>query len=771
MLLRLRDLYRQVLNASPGMRVGAALRALGAMPNPASWLLLYQRGREYVVLGLADLAQFATHAPDVLLNRTLDDLRLPASPTIPLDTDVEAAQALRISTPYVVVLRNEQPCGLLYTPPTALALADPQALLDAATSWRERSPVLGFDTPTSTSNQLQNLHPLQPRTDRYVNTDFAAAQDPTQPLDNYRPLSLGTTFWFRFHIGEVEQSSIEQIPTVVPDLPPNETVDLRVVIFSESFVLAETTGILRVPADGPASVLVPASVPAGMAASDPLLHERLLFRVATQPGRRGRYDLRVNLYCRGMLVQSRLVTAQVGPGAPLTNTGRYQLSVLDFNLSPALAPRHLNQVETHRLSILMNSDSSGNQSFRLLGENGQQIFAGSATLNEGDVVSMIDMARRGLRLASWGDEAEWDGKAAYRYNPSASTSSLNDRLFQDLKQLVGRGTRLYLTIDTQLGAGVEGAEQLREWMRTPGTVQMAARFSANDIVPIALIYDYPVDSQNIQGLCPAFVQSLAKVQQLGGSLGAEPCFMGECPSRTSETLICPSGFWGYRHDIGSPTPTPYGPDLAFEIDYTDTPLIDMAMYTDFALLPMHLAQLDKLPATIQRQSERAAVLSLLKNSQPQLVYFYCHGMLQDTNPALVIGSEQHPGYLTTDNWSNLRIRWPQARPLIFINGCHTTAISPAQALNLVKVLVERTAAAGVIGTEITIFEELAQPFAETLLPLFLAGVPLGRAMRETRLQLLARNNPLGLVYTPHAYPLLRLLPHSKDGGGAAPVTT
>jgi hypothetical protein len=119
----------------------------------------------------------------------------------------------------------------------------------------------------------------------------------------------------------------------------------------------------------------------------------------------------------------------------------------------------------------------------------------------------------------------------------------------------------------------------------------------------------------------------------------------------------------------------------------------------------------------------------------------------------------------------LRIRWPQARPLIFINGCHTTAISPAQALNLVKVLVERTAAAGVIGTEITIFEELAQPFAETLLPLFLAGVPLGRAMRETRLQLLARNNPLGLVYTPHAYPLLRLLPHSKDGGGAAPVTT
>ena len=75
-----------------------------------------------------------------------------------------------------------------------------------------------------------------------------------------------------------------------------------------------------------------------------------------------------------------------------------------------------------------------------------------------------------------------------------------------------------------------------------------------------------------------------------------------------------------------------------------------------------------------------------------------------------------------------------------------------------KVLVEKTAAAGVIGTEITIFEELAQAFAEAMIPLFLGGVPLGRAMREARLQLLARNNPLGLAYTPHAYALLRLSP-------------
>ena len=142
-------------------------------------------------------------------------------------------------------------------------------------------------------------------------------------------------------------------------------------------------------------------------------------------------------------------------------------------------------------------------------------------------------------------------------------------------------------------------------------------------------------------------------------------------------------------------------------------------YTDFALLPAHQARIDALPATVQRQSSRDAVIDMLKSSQPQLVYFYCHGLLQDTNPTLMIGSKAEPGYLTIDNWSNLAIAWPQARPLMFINGCHTTAISPSQALNLVKVLVEETEAAGVIGTEITIVEELAQAFAEALIPLFL----------------------------------------------------
>ena len=50
-----------------------------------------------------------------------------------------------------------------------------------------------------------------------------------------------------------------------------------------------------------------------------------------------------------------------------------------------------------------------------------------------------------------------------------------------------------------------------------------------------------------------------------------------------------------------------------------------------------------------------------------------------------------------------------------------------------------------------------KPFAERLIELFLGGAPLGRAMREARLSLLAQRNPLGLVYTSHAYAGLALV--------------
>jgi hypothetical protein len=106
---------------------------------------------------------------------------------------------------------------------------------------------------------------------------------------------------------------------------------------------------------------------------------------------------------------------------------------------------------------------------------------------------------------------------------------------------------------------------------------------------------------------------------------------------------------------------------------------------------------------------------------------------------------------------NEEIEWQDPRPLVFLNGCHTTGLEPEQALELVSALVRRSRAAGVVGTEITVFEPLARAFAEDCLRRFLGGAPLGWAVRDARLSLLKAGNPLGLVYLPYALPSLQLV--------------
>jgi hypothetical protein len=117
-------------------------------------------------------------------------------------------------------------------------------------------------------------------------------------------------------------------------------------------------------------------------------------------------------------------------------------------------------------------------------------------------------------------------------------------------------------------------------------------------------------------------------------------------------------------------------------------------------------------------------------------------------PYLQLGPKEKPSLIQRSNIFAHKIRWNEPRPLVFINGCHTTAVAPTQALEFITPLVTYSKGAGVIGTEITIFEELATVFAEDCLGRFVAGEPIGEAVRNARLRLLKEGNPLGLVYIP-----------------------
>ena len=60
---------------------------------------------------------------------------------------------------------------------------------------------------------------------------------------------------------------------------------------------------------------------------------------------------------------------------------------------------------------------------------------------------------------------------------------------------------------------------------------------------------------------------------------------------------------------------------------------------------------------------------------------------------------------------------------------------------------------GIIGTEVAVHIQLASEFARQFFQAFLPngqeGKPVGEIIRDVRLDLLGKFNPLGLVYTPY----------------------
>jgi hypothetical protein len=763
MPIRASDLRRQLLRVSPDTVVGAALKDLRARPRPTDWLLLVDLDGGYAVVGIEDMAGRVASVSDPL-NQPVSAFAGAACPTADVEEELEDAQARLANTLDLLVLRAGQPYGVLTRRPVAAPSSDARLLLSQAAGWTppiQGGAVLGVEegvpkAPVTPPPPAQ-IEPIQQRADRYVNTDFASEQQPAQALDRKQPLRPNQSYFFRLNVGELEAATtIEATPEQLPDIITKQDVDLVIVLFSERFVIEQATGVLSVPATGLATVKTPASLPKGVEADAALAKERLLFRV-TAPAAEGRADLRVNMYCNGLLVQSRLVTAVVGAGAPLNADGLMRSSLLDFNLSPALAPSHLADIAPHKLSLMLNSNGDGStHAFRVFAQDGNEIFENSSTMEPSQRNNLLNQSRNVLQQVAWGYMGGWDQKTPYRYEtPAGAESSWR----ADVIALAVQGFRIYDSRIRSLAGSSANEDKLRDLLRTPGMVQLASKASAGDVLPMAMISDCDLDTQSPQALtiCPQFEASLPS----GRELLNEPCFLGNCPNREEHyTVVCPAGFWGFRHDIGMPWSAASGPEMAKTIGYTGQPQVDIAYY-QFPQLGQHLENLAALGFQAQRQESRDQAIEMFKTTSPQVVYFYCHGVTiqqdaQTTIPALMIGSSSASGFFDTSNFRARRIRWPQARPLVMINGCHTTDISPDQALSFVQTFIEYGEAAGVIGTQITIFEPLAQRFAESFLQAFRAGQPLGRAIRAARLQLLAQRNPLGLVYQPFGYAGLTL---------------
>jgi hypothetical protein len=577
---------------------------------------------------------------------------------------------------------------------------------------------------------------------RTVGVGFANIDKPEKPLSEFQSLACNSQVWLWCTVaaGEGVSGAIGGGQPLAPGILDQAELDVAVFSNAQGFDVETRTGTLRL-AGTTCFVLRPADVPEG-AGSD-LVASRLFFKIRT-PTRSGSEQLRVHLYHRGLLVQALNIVASVG--GPNGTADRPAITVTtDYVLSGGLEERQLLTLGEHTLSIFANESPGAKSGFRFYGADGE--IVASANVEATKIGTILETARQALRQVSWGsDKAYSPARDNYRYEPTAPKPDLKE----DLVRLAKCGFQLWDVLAKNF-AGDGDVRALEQAMRRPGVVQLGLKESSAQLLPLAILYDRPIETElkNLAGftLCADFWER-------------SDCLDGRCPNHGNSRVVCPSGFWGFRHSIGVPIGCA-SVDAAADVAPAKVRLFASAYAGKFPLRDAHLQELEKLvgAGSFEKTLTYEETVTRMQQGGFQLLYLYCHGGMDGAIPYVLVGrDDEDPNQIVRATLRTSRIEWVAPRALVFINGCHTTALEPEQAIDLVNGFVETARASGVIGTEVTVFEPLATKIGEGFIERLLAGADVGTALRDARRALLRgdRPNPLGLVYIPFALATLKL---------------
>jgi hypothetical protein len=349
-------------------------------------------------------------------------------------------------------------------------------------------------------------------------------------------------------------------------------------------------------------------------------------------------------------------------------------------------------------------------------------------------------------------------------------------------------------------------------MRPPGLVAINRCRSEKTTIPWATIYDREVDTekQDLLRLCPVFKAELEAhwsedmaqysphrdwLDNPQGCQRNPRCPLASNDENATVLIVCPFGFWGFRHQISQPLqmvqPTPVG-QIPAEIaraggdggasSFDSTIFLRRGKDERLKLaIGVHpgLSQANRLPVDITAlrpnelevtfESARDRVLEMLKRGGFHFYILYCHGDCDERERKfkLVFGPLADERAISCENLNPLKIAWPeQPKPLVLLNGCETVAVTPEIAHGLLERLHE-LGAAGVVGAEIQVYPHLAYPFGLDILERLLCGASVGEAFLEERKELLRKFNPLGLAYTYYAPAALHLHVEGACGWCAA----
>ncbi len=448
--------------------------------------------------------------------------------------------------------------------------------------------------------------------------------------------------------------------------------------------------------------------------------------VPLTPRRAGQAKVDVDVVQAGSLVQSErfrldvVDRAERGNGTALRQTSHTTFQGAEPGTGPPPRPRHATVV-LYRDPVDQTVD------LRVLDYHGQMLF----TYDTPAQPDTVDGAAAGVRQVLAGKLMGADGFGA----AIAAAPELLDEWLPALAQ-AGRALVMEL-LPAPPGAPPDQA----------GGV--AAAVPPNGLVQI---------NQNLAGLGHATIPwNFAYDRRFLPGPGARACRtfathgLDACPEATADPAVaCPTGFWGYRYVLEQP-PTwvhkALPPPLLRPVAHNGKVVVNFNVDPSFTRWQDHLDSLGKA-ADLEVLTARSAaeVMSVWAADQARLdlVYFYAHHRTEGS-PALAIG-EQLIDRVFLDGAG---ARW-DGHPLVLLNGCGTGAAAVATYAPIIDDFRAR-GACGVVGTECTVSELLAERVARDFLTLALAGHEIGPALLAARRALLTEHfNPGGLAWALYA---------------------
>jgi hypothetical protein len=583
---------------------------------------------------------------------------------------------------------------------------------------------------------------------RYINICIVTHENQTV-VPKTANLEANRQYDLRLDIGLLSSDSVVEnavshpFPTEL--LPETEEGHwLEVVVVSDDFTISRRRYNLFLPNSGASWVCN--CPPGGDHTCSKDSRNPYLFIPLTAPERAGIAHLRIAIYYEKNLIQSQFLTAQIN-GAE-QKAGGYS-SRIDYTLTADL--RNVSFLPPRTLHILTNQNLDGTHRLIINDKSDEPL---AFNLRDDQIGGAINGARQALRDIHMREFPIVFPNPA----PPEPENLLDEKNAKSKKKFI-EDLKSLATLGWDLCAMLSDQQDWQAKLQEPATIQVSRTVGSTFVFPWALVYDIPLFTYEQAKLCP-LVQKWDEVNTLIATSTRRCPYENQHAQRNT---LCPFGFWGIKHVIEQPPSMPEGRALPLQIQAAHDPaelVVGLSLKLNQRQTTDHLHALEMAHFKVLRYNSLKQIPDALKPSV-EIVYFYCHGGRAkvpgtgQATPYLEVGVGGKKEQFQPSDVTAWRMavwppdHWRDTSPLVFLNGCHTTELTPELLVNFVDGF-NRAYAAGVIGTEITILQPLASEAAVQFFSHFQRNkMNVGQALQQMRVHFLMKGNLLGLAYTPY----------------------